>query len=374
MHAATGIRSLVAVFLGVAVLGLLALLYLFFTDQPDEIIKDVQPKRSTPLPDTIAQELERLEEVAKTNSQEAERQADTLIERLPENFQRYLKFGLGCVEDFTFYGIVIDQHGEPVEGALVYNEEGGRYLASGSGFATMKTDAEGRFSISATGANMKIGPIRHPQLAEYRHLDNNGEIKRSAVFWDFQHVEGGNELLWGDYADKDNPFVFKVWRKDKNSANEKIKRNRSSSLFKLSCDGVFYTFDFSKKTIDIKQRDNVPNGQVRMRFICDEQYPLRQSEDWLFELEAVSGGVQETQDVYLNEAPQTGYQSRYQLNMEKDSSQYKWRLKKRFYFTSNNDQQFGSLEIDIDPYSGRLPRLFVSYKVNFSGSRVLSAF
>jgi hypothetical protein len=341
--------------------------YFLPSTPPQSVTQDYQPKKAAPMPPEIKREIEEIEIVAKTDPEEAEQRTDDLIERLPENFQRYLKFGLGGVEDFTFHGIVIDQHGEPVEGALVYNEVGGRYLASGSGFATMKTDAEGRFSISATGANMKVGPIKHPQLAEYRRLDHKGEIGRSAVFWDFQHVEGGNELLWGDYADKHNPFVFKVWRKDANVNANKVYVARQKSGAPFSCDGMTYSIDLTKRLAD-QLKTGVAEGQLRFRFYCPEkeQVAIKDGmyyDDWTFEIEVVDGGIQETQDVYLHDPPATGYQPLYRLEMNKDAEDYQTRLTKRFYFNSASGRYWGSLEMTIEPFTFRGPYVLFSYEM-----------
>ena len=69
--------------------------------------------------------------------------AKAWYESLPEKVRRYYRTGFESgIDAITFYGQVIDQFGQPVAGARVSIDIGGRYLASGSGQAIGATNAQ----------------------------------------------------------------------------------------------------------------------------------------------------------------------------------------------------------------------------------------
>jgi hypothetical protein len=158
--------------------------------------------------------VESIKALKKSEPKKAEEKIKKLLESLPAKAKRYYEVGLaGVVEDIKFYGLVVDQFDQPVAGAKVSIDVGGRYLASGSGQAVGITNSEGRFSVKGEGGSLYIGPITHPGIDSYRQVAPNGKIEGGVYFTSYQHREGGSDFLWTDYTDKGQPFEFKVWRK-----------------------------------------------------------------------------------------------------------------------------------------------------------------
>jgi hypothetical protein len=98
--------------------------------------------------------------------------------------------------------------------------------------------------------------------------------------------------------------------------------------------------------------------------------------DWSVTISPVNGGgIQETDDLYMNMAPKTGYLPSLTIDRRIGSSSYlPALLNKRYFFTSNDGQDYGSLYVHYEPFAredidGCIIRF--SWKLNTTGSRSL---
>jgi Tfp pilus assembly protein PilO len=108
----------------------------------------------TTLQEPWKKELEAIKELQKTQPKAAKNKLEKLLDQLPQKLQRYYKVGFQSgIDDIHFYGQLIDQHGEPVSGATVSVDVGGRYLSRGSGQGVLRSDSDGRFYVRGTGCN-----------------------------------------------------------------------------------------------------------------------------------------------------------------------------------------------------------------------------
>lgn len=304
---------------------------------------------------------------------EAEKQMQGFLEALPEKFKRHYILGFEAgIEKIAFHGQVIDQYGNPVTGARVEFEAGGRYLAAGSGRGLLMTNDDGRFRFNAEGGNLIVGPIVHPELDEFKHLAINegNQILTRVTFFGYQHAKDGNDLIWTDYS-AENPYVFNVWRKTKVESLGSFYKGSLSP--RLKCDGSKFTFDFSQKKVEYRMVSGEAKGQIRVRYYCTKTNDSDGdgAASWSVEIEAVDGGIQEAQDIYLNQAPERGYDPSYKISMRKDESEYKDRAVKSFYFTANNGEFYGSIRAEFFPFMYEKPKIFMEYKVNTTSDRSL---
>ncbi|MGS2717280.1 hypothetical protein ACVBE9_03845 [Eionea flava] len=320
------------------------------------------------------EDLEAIKELQKTHPTEAENKLSQLLQQLPKKLQRYYALGFQSgIEDIRFYGQLIDQHDKPVAGAVVSVDVGGRYLAAGSGQGRVVTGQDGRFSVRGEGGSLSIGPIKHPNLDIYRKFAPDGDIEEGgAYFTSYQHTENGNTLLWTNHSDPSTPYIFKVWRKTSDNTAKKLYQV-SNTLISFDCSGGEYTLNLIKSRKIKRKVKGIGEGQLRVRYSCKDSDEHRYFDDWAVEIEAIEGGIQETQDLYLNVAPKEGYEPFYRLSMTKGESNYQKIVEKRFYFTANNNQYYGSLEIRFDPYGGYdgEPLIFLGYKMNPTGEPYL---
>ncbi|MDF1831412.1 MAG: hypothetical protein P1U52_03620 [Porticoccaceae bacterium] len=84
----------------------------------------------------------------------------------------------------------------------------------------------------------------------------------------------------------------------------------------------------------------------------------------------VNGGIQASDERYMNRAPEMSYQTQWVTEMQTGSPVFKrQKFNQRFYFTANNGQDYGVLFIHVAPYSS-IDKCAVnaSYKTHSTGS------
>lgn len=369
--------KLILVIIGFVLIALLAItIWLASSDTaPTEYLNEL-PGELQP----YAEEFKAIKQLQTQNPEAAGEKANRLIERLPEAYRRWatLAFEAG-ISDIAFYGRVIDQYGRPIEGAEVSYEAGGKFLGAGSGFGGIKTDATGRFKIEAKGGHLTIQNIKHPDIM-FAAPDPEGARGTSDMyftqmtFWDYPRTVGNslNDLVWRDYT-KENPYVFDVWRIEH---REKVLR---AAVFGgvVPPDGSVYTLDLSQSKLrDRVIRSKSDKGHLLvtcMRKLTMEHY--QDYDDWQITLTPVQGGIQPTDDRYLNLAPETGYQSSITVGWTLGDSDYRHSLpNQRYYFTAHDGQVYGSLYVNFMPFQREeFCDIEINYKVNLQGSRHLYA-
>lgn len=323
-----------------------------------------------------SEEFEAIRQLQKQNPKAAEEKTNHLIEQLPAAYRRWaaLAFEAG-ISDIAFYGKVIDQYGKPVEGAVVSYEAGGKFLGAGSGFGGIKTDVSGMFKIDARGGHLTIQNIKHPDIM---FVAPDPEGPRGApdmyftqmMFWDYPRTVNNqlNDLVWRDYTEA-NPYVFDVWRIEHREA---VKKGYPSWVYPT--DGTIHTLDFEQTEAHVKNR--LPDGHLDVSCVRKPTMEHYQDYgDWQITLTPVNGGIQPTDDRYLNLAPETGYQSSVTVGGTLGDASYQPSLmNQRYYFMAYDGRVYGSLYVNFIPFRREeFCDIEINYKVNLHGSRHLYA-
>jgi hypothetical protein len=255
------------------------------------------------------------------------------------------------------YGKVIDQNGQPVDGAEVYLiVGGGGTFAPGSGPVRVKTDASGLFRVQAKGQEIAFISITHPKLTGARYRTRWGEINAGAqgLFTVNSH---GKEYSWRSYTTPDNPFVINVWRVDKFGAAK-------------SGSGGYYPMPNGEPSekrgivTSCKREQKKPGVHWR-----------NQKGSWSITFRPINGGIQQTNDIYLNQAPDSGYQPELTIAMQRGDPNYKVNIQpaRHYYYTAHNGQLYGAFSATFEPYMyDDECRVNVIYKYNKTGSRNLA--
>ena len=243
-----------------------------------------------------------------------------------------------------FYGRVIDQHGNPVAGAKVgVSLLRWRILDAGGEYHEFTTDSEGYFAIK--GISGQVLTIRKIEKDGYEII---GENQNSQTF----RVEGIRK-------NKSSPYVFQAWKK---TEAEPLVYN--DVLIGFSPDGQSYAIDLIKP----KKVLNGNSGDIRVRF----KRPLNTNRaDWSVVIEGLGGGLVETNDVHMNQAPESGYQPVWNFEMKKDNSKFRFEVNKKFYLKSREGRCFGRLELVITPFYNDRSVIDAKYWINPNGSRNL---
>lgn len=257
------------------------------------------------------------------------------------------------------YGKVIDQHGNPVEGAKVHMViAGGGDMAPGTGLTYFITDTEGRFMVNGRGEQIQIIRVEHPELTAYLTLDpSDGKRIVGRFLRAGDPYRYGKEHSWMSYDRPQTPLILNVWRAE---SFEKVEFGS----------GGFYP---------------APNGQpseLRGIVVSCKRDPKehgkhwrQQQGSWAITFRPINGGIQETRDVYTNEAPISGYQDELTVAMRRGQSGYSpWVSPgRRFYYTAYDGKWYGSFEVTFDPFMyDKQCRVTGDYKYNTNGSRNLA--
>ncbi len=248
-----------------------------------------------------------------------------------------------------FYGKVIDQHGQPVIGADVTVQVN---LGVGRG-GTQKaqTDAAGLFQCTGLrGQSLTIT------------LEKKG----------FQIEGHGLGQHNGTDTAPDNRVVFTMW---KLKGPEPMLHNEFNTR-KIQPDGRVFTIDFLKN--EITEGTNVA-GDILVQIKRPPTVKPREKYDWSFVMTAIDGGfIEVTNDIYLNEAPQSGYQQQYQMNryatnVVNYSTYPLYRTDRTFFLKSRGGKVYGHFHInELDPdYRGGMASLRIESYINPAGSRNL---
>lgn len=150
-------------------------------------------------------------------------QAMAILETLPPEYAhlkpRY-QIAMAALPKINFWGRVVDQYGQPVVGASIYNEGGNAWLASGGGAGFARTDDEGYFKIRNRGTGLSLGQIVHPEI-EYGYPPDQGprsyershqQFLISSKWFISSITEGHPHDAWSKYTKKSKAYEIKVWR------------------------------------------------------------------------------------------------------------------------------------------------------------------
>jgi hypothetical protein len=220
-----------------------------------------------------------------------------------------------------FYGLVLDQDGNPVPSAKVEASVLDNMI-KGTPITTI-TGADGRFSIKSKGASLHILVSK----SGYYYVDESGLLRPSSQGFDFG-VDNGRGVYQPNAA---SPSVFHL-RKAGNPVQLDILRGQS----KVPRDG-------SPLAIGLSKTDNLAL-HVRCRTLEDATQPPNAPYDWHCEIILEGGGIQEAQDEHSFIAPSEGYAPLAVIDMPKTLDRKQWQSRaNKNYWLHFSDNTFGRI-------------------------------
>lgn len=256
----------------------------------------------------------------------------------------------------SFFGKVIDQDDNPIPGVKVTLQI--RYMKAvgpvgiGDTFSesALTTGADGQFSL--TGAK--------GSLLGLKALQKDGYEPSPKAF-------NGTYWYWRDKdpyrPDPNHPEIFRMWKK---AGAEKLVDYEK--MTRIPYDGTPVTFD-------LLTGDKVQSGgDLRITL---ERNPHQitygqRNYEWTLTVEAVDGGVIESNDEQMYRAPAEGYQPKLVLHMPADGQKWTDERSLALYLKSRGGKHYGRVKLDVmvgsdKPTTGLTFRSFV----NPGGSRNL---
>lgn len=247
-----------------------------------------------------------------------------------------------------FYGKVIDQDDQPIEGVKVVMQWTDM-SAKGSSERTVSTDAAGRFELTGVmGKRLGIN-----QVSKEGYYRANQGIQTSfeyAAFFENNYHR----------PDPDKPVVFRM-RKAGEICTELIVRE---SLIGLPASGV-------PQTIDLRAGSKSAVGNVAIRVTRGETKDGNRY-DWSIEIKGSNGaGLIESEDEFMFEAPEVGYFPKYSYQFDADAPDWQSEARKNYFVRSSDGQEYARLEIKFMPKYQQNGAARIRFFVNPTGSRNL---
>ncbi len=264
-----------------------------------------------------------------------------------------------------FYGKVVNQHGDPVEGASVTfslldnpdedNEDPSTRI-------TLLSDREGKFSVKGLkGSSLAVRVTKEG----YRTLPNLGLEKRASS----RLIEyGGTSDQGAKFKDPANPTLFILHEIGPTDPMMYMKKR-----WKLPVNG-------NPVRIALDSEDGTGPHWIEFRFTSGwNQLPMdneinKKRFDWKLEARIPGGGFLHNDSEYNSEAPEDGYQESIEIEYLATMPQGTWkRSAHRSLFVKFADDSYGRIRFGIDGASDRRPLYMTSWLNLKPGSRNLAS-
>ena len=144
----------------------------------------------------------------------------------------------------------------------------------------------------------------------------------------------------------------------------------TQNTFKIKADGTSYMIDLTGNKIT-EGTNTVGDLMIWLKRAANIK--PREKYEWSFGMAAVDGGLVDVSNGdYLNEAPATGYQGEYRLDMNPANPRWRgWDEQRTFFFKSQDGKHYGHIRIRINPDHRDGASLEVDSFMNPAGSRNL---
>ena len=242
----------------------------------------------------------------------------------------------GNLPDVLFYGRVVDQNLEGVEGVSIRFYARNAWTSSGENQGVTKTDKFGNYIVSG---------IRGTEL---------DIIFEDKFGYQFPEILNFSRDEW-EIRGASNPYVSNAWKVDRYP-----KVIFGNKFVSFNPDDTVYTIDF-KSVKDIKVGKGIA-GDIKIMI-------NRNNKEWNMEITAIDGGLQETNDEYRYFAPEFGYVKT--LNFGGDKT--KKVIYKNIYFNTRGGSTYGTVALEIWPFfNSYISAIDFDYVTNIENTRNLT--
>jgi hypothetical protein len=249
-----------------------------------------------------------------------------------------------------FYGKVVDEKDQPVEGAraeLTWTQ----FYPEGTFTTNLLTDQSGSFSLqNGKGATLSVS-IAKTGYYEIKSL-NQTSFRYSVV--------GGAEPFHPDIS---NPVVFHLRKKSPGAALITSRHGMSPVMeFSIPGDGSNVHIDFLNRTVGNQ-------GQMELSATKPPKTADRGPKAWSFRMSIPDGGFIEENDEFPLEAPTSGYAPTVEFNFSPDDANWRDAIGKHYYIEFGQPPKYGRIDIGTGIYRG----VQLGYAINPTGSPDLEA-
>ena len=259
-------------------------------------------------------------------------------------------------QQVRFFGQVIDQDGAPLPGvkvrlSLKRTEETLPGMSRDVlNYIDETSDARGLFGLTG-----KSGSLLMVQSLEKSGYD--APYVGNRAFW-YEEIVAGRKFT----PDEAKPELFRMWKK---VGAERLAH--ADKFYGIVPDGRSYTVDM----LNEKKTEGGAAGDFKVSIRRPQPVAAGAKYDWGCVVEGIGGGVIETQDEFMYRAPESGYLSRYEVNVSASDPQWSDRAQRRLYLKSRDGRVYARMDIEILANYQEKAVFSVKYFANPSSSRNL---
>jgi hypothetical protein len=258
-------------------------------------------------------------------------QTSSSREAPPTTFQaRQKAFTAAFKTPISFYGRVIDQHGDPVPQADVKLSANDKASGGRPSEYTRKTDSDGHFSIGGISGITLAVEVSKPG---YRGIPQTESQPSSSGLFEYWVSEAAIRGPHRSTPDAPTTFVL-------------FKPGPTEPLVKVGAKNFRIARDGSPLSISLDQQGG---HQIVLRCWNQEltRSPGRRQYDWRLEITVPNGGLIARKDAFEFEAPEGGYLPSDSVDMASTLGN-RWRSSAaRSYFVHFDDETFGRVELEM---------------------------
>jgi hypothetical protein len=249
--------------------------------------------------------------------------ADVPVDSVPKTESELRQKAVAMIEGvfntpIEFYGLVVDQNGDPVPDAHVGIGVNNNFNASGSNYSTT-SDKDGYFTFNgARGASMGVN-VRKDGYYQIHKVSNQS-------FAYGMGPDGAHQAP----PTRDNPAIFVLHRMG--TTEPLVRAAQSAPVPK----------DGTPVTVDLMTGRLSPNGNLRVEAWTEAPEGGRKF-SWRCQVTVPGGGLAERTGQFEFEAPEDGYEESVELGMGQDAEQ--WTSdQQRDYFVKLPDGRFARVK------------------------------
>jgi len=248
----------------------------------------------------------------------------------------------------NFYGKVVDENCNPIEGAAIQFQWLEEPTLSGWHHPAVLSDAKGLFSLTGQ-----------------RGIALCVLVSKKGYYTSRRDDYSSNYSPWRgkiSHADPLSPVIFHL-RKRGVGANLITSQYtaRPSFIIRIPRNGT-------PIKVDLMQQKAGDTGQIIVTENEPEFKDLKNATQWSFKMEIPKGGFIGENDEFPFEAPVDGYQSVMKFNFQKDNPDWTTEITTNFYIKFGNPPLYGRIQVQTGISYGEA---IFTYAINPSGSRNL---
>lgn len=255
--------------------------------------------------------------------------------------ERYLEKAIRPIE---FYGKVIDQSEQPIEGA---DAQFSRTYTSPP--VSKKTDINGQFFLTGTTGRYLSVEVSKPGY--YATKSNRMSFDYSPeLALDFHR------------PDPNKPVIFELRKKGPGTELITSQYGMSPEL------KVQPPRDDTRVMVDLLNRKVGQGGQLQISQIKPDFSKNEAVKEWSFRMTIPDGGFVEHNDEFPFEAPESGYQAMIEFHFKVGETNWTSILKKQYYIVFGQPRRFGRLSLETEIIA---QSVHLQYAINPDGTRNL---